>query len=120
MSQTLFEKYGRTPAISVIVKSFYKQVMAQQQLRGYFSGVPLEKLIEHQIAFVSVAMGEDASAYTGRNMADAHRHLRVTEADFDLVVHLFGQTLKDGGIEPADIAVILDKVSALKSQIVSA
>ena len=120
MSPTLFEKYGRTAAIATIVKSFYRQVMAQQQLRGYFSGVPLEKLIEHQIAFVSVAMGEDASAYTGRGVGEAHRNLRVTESDFDLVVSLLERSLQGAGVEPADITTILGKISVLKGQIVSA
>lgn len=119
MSQTLFEKYGRTPAIATIVKSFYKQVLAQQQLRGYFTSVPIERLIEHQIAFVSVAMGESPLAYTGRALDDAHRSLRVTEADFDLVAMLFQRSLQEAQLEPADILTIVDKIKALKAMVVT-
>ncbi len=119
MTQILFEKYGRTPAVSTIVKSFYKQVMAQSQLRGYFSGVPLERLIEHQIAFVSVAMGEEASAYTGRDIADAHRNLRVSKGDFDLVASLFERSLREAQLETADVMTIMNKISMLRAQVVA-
>jgi hemoglobin len=118
--QTLFEKYGRTPAVAAIVRAFYKRVLAQDQLSGYFAAVPFERLIEHQIAFVSVAMGEEASAYTGRDMAEAHRNLQVTGEHFDLVMSLLETTLQEAQIEPADVALIMGKVGALKSTIVSA
>ena len=120
MQQTLFEKYGRTPAVSSIVRAFYKRVTAHDQLSGYFAGVPLERLIEHQIAFVSVAMGEEISAYTGRDMADAHMNMRVTGEHFDLVMSLLETTLQEAQIEPADAALIMGKVGSLKSTIVPA
>lgn len=120
MGQTLFEKYGRTPAVASIVRAFYKRVTAHDQLSGYFAGVPLEKLIEHQITFVSVAMGEEISAYKGRTMADAHRGLRVTGEDFDLLMSLMETTLQEAQIEPADISLIVSKVGALRSTILSA
>ncbi len=120
MSQTLFEKYGRTPAVAAIVRAFYKRVMMNAQLRGYFADVPLERLIEHQIAFVSVAMGESPAAYTGRSMADAHTDMRVTATSFDLVMSLLEQTLQEAGVEPQDVTTIMDKVAQLRSQIVSA
>ena len=120
MGQTLFEKYGRTPAVASIVRSFYKYVMAHPQLRGYFSSVPLERLIEHQIAFVSVAMGEDPSAYTGRSMEEAHMSMRVTAEVFDLVIAMLERALRESQIEPADVDTIISKVTLFKSQIVSA
>jgi hemoglobin len=118
--QSLFEKYGRTPTVSAIVRAFYKRVLAQDQLSGYFAAVPLEQLIEHQIAFIAVAMGEETSAYTGRDMAEAHETLRVTGEHFDLVMSLLETTLQEAQIEPADVALMMGKVGALKSMIVSA
>lgn len=120
MTQTLFEKYGRTPAVASIVRAFYKRVTSHDKLSSYFAGVPLERLIEHQIAFVSVAMGEETSAYTGLDMSVAHRNMRVTGEHFDLVVSLLETTLQEAQIEPADVLLIMGKVGALKSTIVSA
>lgn len=120
MTQTLFEKYGRTPAVAAIVRSFYKRVMTNPTLRPYFSEVPLERLIEHQIAFISVAMGEDPSAYTGKSMADAHRNMHVSAEAFDLVMAVLEQTLQESQIEAPDIAIILSGMRTMKTQIVSA
>ncbi len=120
MTQTLFEKYGRTPAVAAIVRTFYKRVTMHEQLRDYFTSVPMERLIEHQIAFVSVAMGEDPKAYTGRDMGEAHQAMRVTGEAFDLVMALLEETLHEAKVEAPDVAAIMAKVGGLKATIVSA
>jgi truncated hemoglobin YjbI len=65
-------------------------------------------------------MGEKTSAYTGRNMAEAHRNMRVTGEHFDLVISLMETTLQEAQIDAKDTEVILSKVRALRSTIVSA
>ncbi len=118
MAQTLFDKYGGVPAVTVIVRDFYKRVMRRPNLRRYFVNVSLENLILHQIAFVSMAMGKTPHDYSGRSMREAHRGIGVTTASFDLVADLLADALTAGGVEPDDVTGIIATVNTLRPDIV--
>ena len=118
MAQTLFDKYGGVPAVTVIVRDFYKRVMRRPNLRRYFVNVSLENLILHQIAFVSMAMGKTPHDYAGRSMKEAHRGIGITNASFDLAAELLADALTAGGVEAPDVESIIGTVNTLRSDIV--
>jgi hemoglobin len=118
MEQTLFDKYGGVPTVTVIVRDFYKRVMKRPNLRRYFDGTDMEHLIMHQVAFVAMAMGKTPAEYAGRNMSDAHGGLNITATSFDLTAELLRDSLLAAKVEPADIDAIIAKVNSLKQDIV--
>lgn len=48
MAQRLFEKYGGVATVSKLVVEFYKKVLSDQSLVGYFKKTKMEKLMEHK------------------------------------------------------------------------
>ncbi len=118
MEQTLFDKYGGVPVVTEIVRDFYKRVMKRPNLRRYFLNVPLERLITHQIAFVSMAMGKTPHDYVGRSMREAHQNVGITSASFDLTADLMRDALVAAQVSPEDIATILAKIASYKQEIV--
>ena len=118
MAQTLFDKYGGVPAVTSIVRDFYKRAMRRPNLRRYFVNVPLENLILHQISFVSMAMGKTPHDYAGRSMRDAHRGIGITGASFDLAVELHSDALIAGGLEEDDVGIIIATVKTLREDII--
>ena len=118
VSQTLFDKYGGVPVVTEIVRDFYKRVMRRPNLRRYFVNVPLENVIHHQIAFVSMVMGKTPHDYSGRSMREAHRGIGITTASFELAAELLSDTLVAAEVEQADIDAIMKKVASLRADIV--
>ena len=118
MEPTLFDKYGGVPTVTAIVRDFYKRVMKRPNLRRYFVDVPMESLIMHQVAFVSMAMGKTPHDYAGRSMSSAHAGLRITEASFDLAADLLKDSLDSAKVEQQDVDAILKTVNSLKRDIV--
>jgi hemoglobin len=118
VSQTLFDKYGGVPVVTEIVRDFYKRVMRRPNLRRYFANVPLENVIHHQIAFVSMVLGKTPHDYSGRSMREAHRGIGVTAASFELAAQLLSDTLVSAEVEQADIDAIMAKVASLRADIV--
>ena len=117
-TETLFDKYGGAPVITEIVRDFYKRVMRRPQLRRYFEGVPMEDLIVHQVAFVSLAMGKTPSDYVGRSMRSAHQGIGITKTSFELVVELLCDAMTSAGVEEGDLKLIAAAVNSYKKQIV--
>jgi hemoglobin len=115
---TLYDKYGGTPTMKILVREFYKQARVNPQVGHYFSKLDMEKLIDHQVQFLSVVLGKPARTYTGRELADAHHPLNISDAEFDEIGGLLVNTLKTGGVTTDDIKLIMDVVLEIRDEIV--
>lgn len=119
MSQTLFDKYGGVPMITEIVREFYKRMLRRPNLRRYFDDVPMERLVNHQIRFVSLAMGKSPESYGDDLLHQAHLPHRVTGASFDLMVDLFRDTLRSFEVDEVDIDEIVGALRCKRDVIVT-
>jgi hemoglobin len=80
--------------------------------------VPLEKLILHQIAFVSMAMGKMPHNYEGLTMKEAHSGLGISGTSFDLAIDLLEDAMKDNEVNAEDRKLIMTAVKKLRVDIV--
>ena len=113
----MFDKYN-LQAISLVVTDFYDRILASERLAIYFVGVNMDRLREHQTEFISHIMGGPIT-YTGRELASAHKPLNIKEPDFLEIAHILEQTLLDNGVEPKDVATLMNLVAAQKDKIVA-
>ena len=117
---TLFDKYGGTPTVTSVVKSFYKLVLQNQRLKPYFSDVATEKLIHHQIIFISQLLGKPVSEKinSDRAMKTIHSGKRVTESAFFEVTAILKEVLVAHQMEVDDIASVMAVIEGFKNAIV--
>jgi hemoglobin len=115
--KSLFEKYGGMEVLSPIVLDFYDRVLRSAQVAHFFEGVDMDALVAHQVNFFAVAM-DGPKLYNGRTMAEAHRGLGITQADFNEVAAILADTLEDNGVVDDDVQIILGRVAQLSSVIV--
>jgi hemoglobin len=116
---SIFDSIGGRPAVGAAVDDFYPRLLADPELAGYFAGVDMAKLKAHQRSFIAAAIG-GPEIYGGRDMAAAHRHLAITDADFDAVVGHLVATLDGLGVPAATIEAIGGKLAPLRADIVTA
>ncbi len=117
---TLFDKYGGNATVSRLVAEFYRELLSRPHLKAYFNGVPLPKLLQHQVRFISGVLGKVPSHYNGRSMAAAHGRLNIPAEHFAEVVQIFSDTLSKEGMDPADLQKVMSDVAALQSDVVTA
>jgi len=84
---TLFDKYGGFATVGNIVHNFYEKILDDGELRPYFKGIDMERLIRHQTDFMCMILGGPVD-YTGRDLRKAYSRLNITEKDFYAVVGL--------------------------------
>jgi hemoglobin len=116
--KTLFERLGGAPAISGVVRQFYRDVINSPILKHHFEGTDMPKLIDHQTKFLCHVLGGPAD-YTGQSLAVSHRHLGITPAEFDEVAEILQETLEDFDLSHADIASVMSIVASSRADIVS-
>src|SRR5438874_9786238 len=110
---SMYERIGGSPAIREAVDRFYRRVLADPDLAGYFGG-ELTELKRHQAALLTQVLG-GPSAYTGRDLAAAHAGLDITPEHFQRVVFYLVGTLWELEV-PMDITMSVGAtVSSLQS-----
>ena len=114
---TLYERLGGAPAIHAVVEDFYRRLLDDPDLKGFFDGIDMEHQKRQQVKFLTAAFG-GPNEYQGRSMHDAHRHLGITEFHFDRVAEHLVQTLRDAGVGQAEIDEIVALVGPLKKEVV--
>jgi hemoglobin len=116
---SLYEEIGGRPALRAAVDVFYGRLLADPELAWLFTG---GVGMQHR-AFVVTALGEALGGperYRGPMIADAHRDLGITDAQFDrAAAHLSG-TLDEVGVPRplADQVIVI--VAKLRWAIVTA
>ncbi len=115
---TLYDKYGGTPTMKILVREFYKQARVNSKVGHFFTDLNMEKLIDHQVQFLSFVLGKPVRVYEGRELADAHHPLNISDADFDEIGRLLVNTLKIGGVTIDDIKLIMGVVLEIRDEIV--
>jgi len=115
---TLYDKYGGTPTMKILVREFYKQARVNPKVGHFFTQLNMEKLIDHQVQFLSFVLGKPARVYEGRELAVAHHPLNISDADFDEIGRLLVNTLQTGGVTTDDIKLIMGVVLDIRDEIV--
>jgi hemoglobin len=114
---TMYERAGGGAAIREAVDRFYRHLLADPDLAGYFAG-DLTELKRHQAALLTQVLG-GPSAYTGRDLAEAHAGLNISREHFQKVVFYLVGTLWELQV-PMDITMAVGlTVSSLQSQVVA-
>jgi hemoglobin len=72
--QSLYERLGGEGAITAAVGMFYDRIMADETLAPFFADLDMDKQINKQIAFMTMAFG-GPHGYEGRDLRNAHSRL---------------------------------------------
>ena len=115
---SLFERIGGESAVNAAVDRFYERVLADPEMKDFFSGVSMSRLKAHQFAFLSQALG-GPKQYSGASMRDAHSRLSIEQRHFDSVaVHLV-ETLRELSVPEEMVGKIGAALTPLSEQIVN-
>lgn len=116
---TLFDKYGGTETMRGLVREFYKYARASPKVGHFFKKLNMEKLIDHQVQFLSFILGKPARTYKGRELAEAHHPLNISDEDFDEIIRLLRKTLTAAGVTTEDISLVMGVVMEVRDEIVN-
>lgn len=97
MSDVLFEQLGGEAAVDAAVDIFYRKVLADDRINGFFEGVDMDKQALKQKAFMTMAFG-GPNNYTGEDMRKGHAHLvkkGLNDSHFDAVAENLVASLKE-------------------------
>lgn len=117
MDDTLFQKYGGFSKVSRMVLDLYNRLLDDDDVGPFFDDVDMGRIVDHQTKFISSLLGGPAS-YTDEQIARMHRHLAITERHFDTMAEILADTLRDHGMEQADVETVMHAFEGRRQLIV--
>ena len=117
MAGTTFEKYGGFATVSRVVMTFYEHVLEDDEVGHYFDDIDMARLMDHQTKFVASLMG-GPMAMSDDRLAAVHKHLMITDREFDVIAQLLGRAMQEHGMEGGDIADMTRQIEGKRGLIV--
>lgn len=118
---SLYEKLGGRDAVNAAVDIFYRKMLSDDRVSGFFDNTDMDKQIDKQKAFLTMAFG-GPNNYSGKDMASAHKHLvekGLTDKHVDIVIEHLGATLKELGVPDDAIAQVAGIANSVRDQVLN-
>lgn len=119
MIDDLFEMIGGRRTIWAATESFYKRVLADEQISHFFKGTDMEHLHARQSMFISMLLGGRV-VYTGKDICAAHAQARVkglNDRHFDAFVKHFRDALTEVGVRPDKLEKVMQLLESKRGSV---
>ncbi len=114
----IYDKIGGHEALETVVEDFYVRVLADDELKGFFTGTNMSRLKGRQVEFFAAALG-GPEPYTGAPMKQVHQGRGIMMKHFNLVASHLTDSLKAAGVPDDIVAQIIGAVAPLADDIAS-
>ena len=115
--RTLYERLGGLPAITAFVDDAAARLAADPRINKKLAKTDVPRLRLHLIEQLCMVTGGPCE-YTGRSMKKTHRHMQVTEGEWNATVEDLVATMNHLNIARQEQTDLLNILGSLKSQIV--
>jgi len=115
---SLFEKIGGEAAVNAAVDIFYRKVLLDDRISEFFDTVDMDAQHAKQKAFLTMAFG-GPNSYTGKDMREAHKHMKLTEEHFNAVAENLVATLKELSVPQDCIDEIVSIAVSVKDDVLN-
>lgn len=115
---TLFADLGGQAGIDKIVEASVENYLADDRIKAVFEESNMDRVrAQFKVQFCQIAGGP--CQYTGHNMAEAHRGLKLTNADFNAVVEDLQDAMDKVGIPFATQNRFLARLAPMQRHVVT-
>lgn len=121
-ASTLYTRLGGYDAVSAVADNLLPRLTGDEQLGRFWAhrgddGIQRERQL--LVDFLSSSAGGPVY-YTGRNMVETHRGMRISESDWERFIGHLNDTLAHFGLAEAEKNDVLAFIESTKSEIVEA
>ena len=95
--QTLYDQLGGKPGVTKIIDDFVGNVLGDNRINGFFANANIPRLKMLLVEQVCAEAGGGCT-YTGKNMVDSHKGMKIKSADFNALVEDLQKSLQSNNL----------------------
>lgn len=118
--ESLYKRLGGYDAIAAVTDDFIIRLATHKDLSRFFTGASddsKKRIRQHIVDMLCNAAGGPC-VYMGRTMKDAHKGLKISEADWNITAGLLVETLNKFKVPQKEQTELLGIVNSVKKDIV--
>ncbi|MBR9909111.1 MAG: group 1 truncated hemoglobin [Gammaproteobacteria bacterium] len=115
---SVYEKIGGDAAVNAAVDIFYRKVLADDRISDFFDTVDMDAQHAKQKAFLTMAFG-GPNSYTGKDMREAHKNMKLTDVHFGAVAENLVATLQELEVPQESIDEIVAICLSVKDDVLN-
>ncbi len=115
--RSLYDRLGGEAGLANIVDDWYSRLVTDPMLSDRFTG-PDKTYLKNQYLNFFIGLTGGPRSYHGRPLTDIHRHLRVTEEEWDETMRQMQKALLRYHIPEPTRREFMDKLASLRTQVV--
>lgn len=115
--RSLYDRLGGKDAITVVIDDFVANVAADKRINARFAKTNIPHLKQMLVDQVCQATGGPCT-YTGKSMRDAHKGMKITEAEFNALVEDLTLSLNKHNVGAQEKTELLTALGGMKGDIV--
>ncbi|VAW56052.1 Cyanoglobin; Hemoglobin-like protein HbN, partial [hydrothermal vent metagenome] len=107
--------------VDTAVDIFYRKVLIDNRINGFFDGVDMEQQINKQKGFLTMVFG-GPNEYSGKDMREGHKHLvarGLNDSHVDAVIENLSATLQELNVANDDIQTIANIANSVRDDILN-
>lgn len=116
---TIYDQIGGAEPLEAVVEDFYRRVLADDELAGFFSGTNMARLKGKQVEFFAAALGGPVP-YRGAPMRQVYQGRGITAHHFNLVAGHLSDSLAGAGVPEPIVGQIISAIAPLADEIATA
>ena len=117
--QSLYERIGGKPVISVVVEQCVANVLADTRINSRFATADIRKLKGHLVDHLCMATGGPCT-YSGRDMKTTHAGMRVSTGDVGAFVEDLVKAMEMAKVPAQEKGELLGFLGSMKKDIIEA
>jgi hemoglobin len=114
---SLYDRLGGISAITLVVDEFLGRVVADPRVNGRFAGANVPRLRAKLIEQVAAATGGPYT-YTGLDMRTAHRGMKITAQEFDILAGHLAEALAEFQVPERETNELMGAIASMRDDIV--
>jgi hemoglobin len=95
--QILYDQLGGKPGVTKIIDDFVGNVLGDNRIKGFFANANIPRLKMLLVEQVCAEAGGGCT-YTGKNMVDSHKGMKIKSADFNALVEDMQKSLQSNNL----------------------
>ena len=122
MAGNLFERVGGAAAVDAAVDLFYRKVLADPKINGFFESVDMDEQRAKQKSFLTMVFG-GPNQYSGKDLRTAHAPLvsrGLNGSHFDAVAGHLQATLNELGVAADVVQEIMGIAGGTRDDVLNA
>jgi len=114
---SLYDRLGGKDAITVVIDDFVANVAADKRINARFAKTNIPHFKQMLVEQVCQATGGPCT-YTGKSMLEAHKGMKITDAEFTALVEDLTQSLDKHNVPQQEKTELLTALAGMKGDIV--